>query len=206
MTSMNEYWMNAFSQPQNSHSSVGTMKNGTKSGPTRPQTALAIMLKETTNSSANCARPMTISISQYSRFARIDQASGCSSAFQSVFRLCCAFWIDCATDEAGEVSASIRDQVRKRLADAGNRRRVERDHRVAEGDHQQQLGEAEHVLAGLAPGEHHPDAVPDEQDGRERDEHPVADAEELRLLRGQQAGDGLLDGADRVVAGRAASA
>ena len=47
--------MNALSQPQNSHSSVGTMKNGTKSGPTRAQTALAIMLKETTNISANCA-------------------------------------------------------------------------------------------------------------------------------------------------------
>ena len=52
--------MNAFSQPQKSHSSVGTMKNGTKSGPTRAQTALAIMLNETTNSSANCARPMTM--------------------------------------------------------------------------------------------------------------------------------------------------
>ena len=33
ITSMNEYWMNALSQPQKSHSSVGTMKNGTKSGP-----------------------------------------------------------------------------------------------------------------------------------------------------------------------------
>src|ERR1022692_1996955 len=49
MTNMNEYWMNALSQPQKSHSSWGTMKNGTKSGPTKAQMALAIMLNETTN-------------------------------------------------------------------------------------------------------------------------------------------------------------
>ena len=41
---------------------------------------------------------------------------------------------------------------------------------------EQQLGEAEHVLAGLAPREHHPDAVPGEQDRRERQEQPIADA------------------------------
>ena len=41
-TGMNEYWMNDLSQPQNSQSSFGTMKNGTKIGPSRPQTALAI--------------------------------------------------------------------------------------------------------------------------------------------------------------------
>src|SRR3989454_9380591 len=41
-TGINEYWMNAFSQPQNSQSSFGTMKNGTKIGPSKPQTALAI--------------------------------------------------------------------------------------------------------------------------------------------------------------------
>ena len=38
--------MNALSQPQKTHSRVGTIKNGTKSGPTKLQTALAIMLKE----------------------------------------------------------------------------------------------------------------------------------------------------------------
>ena len=41
-TGMNEYWMKAFSQLQNSQSSFGTMRNGTKIGPSRPQTALAI--------------------------------------------------------------------------------------------------------------------------------------------------------------------
>ena len=44
-TGMNEYWMNDFSQPQNSQSSFGTMKNGTKIGPSSPQTALAISPK-----------------------------------------------------------------------------------------------------------------------------------------------------------------
>ena len=51
---------------------------------------------------------------------------------------------------------------------------------------EQELGEAEHVLAGLAPGEHHPDAVPGEEDGRERQEQPIPDADELRFLRVQQ--------------------
>ena len=44
-TGMNEYWMNDFSQFQNSHSSVGTMKNGMKSGPSSAHTPLAIMPK-----------------------------------------------------------------------------------------------------------------------------------------------------------------
>ena len=47
-TGMNEYWMNDFSQPQNSHSSFGTTKNGTKIGPSRPHTALAIRPKAIT--------------------------------------------------------------------------------------------------------------------------------------------------------------
>src|SRR5581483_4754498 len=96
MTSMNEYCTNAFSQPQNSHSIVGTMKNGTNNGPTRPHTALAIMLNDTTNNSANCASPITISIVQYRRLASSDQASGCCIAFQSVLRFC---WASC-TDRA----------------------------------------------------------------------------------------------------------
>ena len=50
------YWTNALSQPQKSHSSVGTMKNGTKSGPTSAQTALATRLNETTNRSADLLR------------------------------------------------------------------------------------------------------------------------------------------------------
>ena len=33
-----------------------------------------------------------------------------------------------------------------------------------------------------APREHHPDAVPGEQDRRERQEQPIADADELRFL------------------------
>src|SRR6476620_3702462 len=64
MTNMKEYWTNALSQFQNSHSSVGTMKNGTNKGPTSPHTALAIMLNETTNRRANCASPITINIVQ----------------------------------------------------------------------------------------------------------------------------------------------
>src|SRR4051794_29352488 len=94
ITSMKEYCTKALSQPQNSHSSVGTMKNGTNSGPTKPHTPLATMLKDTTNSRANWAMPMNTSIVQYSKLAVSDHASGCSSAFHRVFRDSCAFWTD----------------------------------------------------------------------------------------------------------------
>src|SRR4029077_8917879 len=58
-TGMNEYWMNDFSQPQNSHSSLGTMKNGTKMGPRSPQTALAINPNAITASERAFARAMS---------------------------------------------------------------------------------------------------------------------------------------------------
>src|SRR3954454_450660 len=94
ITGMNEYCTNAFSQFQNSHSRVGTMKKGMNSGPSSAHTADAIIPNDTTNMTANCARPMTINMVQYSRFARMDHGSGCSNAFQSALSVCCASWID----------------------------------------------------------------------------------------------------------------
>ena len=58
-TGMNEYWMNDFSQPQNSQSSFGTMKNGTKIGPSSPQTALAIRPNAITASDSALARAIS---------------------------------------------------------------------------------------------------------------------------------------------------
>ena len=52
-------------------------------------------------------------------------------------------------DEVGEIARLVRDEVGERDADAGDRRLVVRDHRVAERDDEQELGEAEHVLARL---------------------------------------------------------
>src|SRR6266566_5436283 len=76
ITGMNEYWMNALNQDQNRKSSLGTMKNGTKIGPTRAHTALANNTNGTTASETTFASVTTISSSQYIRLARIDQASG----------------------------------------------------------------------------------------------------------------------------------
>ena len=59
------------------------MKNGTKIGPTSAQTALAINPNATTASDRTFASVMTISSSQYSRFARIDHASGWTNCCQS---------------------------------------------------------------------------------------------------------------------------
>jgi hypothetical protein len=49
----------------------------------------------------------------------------------------------------------------------GSGRLVERDQRVAERDEQQQLGEVEHLVAEPSSREHHPDAVPGDDDRRE---------------------------------------
>src|SRR5205807_7332140 len=85
-TGTNEYWTNALNQDQNSQSSFGTMKNGTKIGPTNAHTALAISPKATIASETTLARVTMIKRSQYSRFARIDQASGCTKWFHSSSR------------------------------------------------------------------------------------------------------------------------
>src|SRR5882762_10437015 len=63
-TGMNEYWMNDLSQPQNSQSSFGTIKNGTKIGPSRPHTALAMRPNAITASDNAFARAMRTSTVQ----------------------------------------------------------------------------------------------------------------------------------------------
>src|SRR5213075_178186 len=83
---MNEYWMNALNHDQNSQSNLGTMKNGTNSGPTSAHTALAIRPNATTASETVFAIPTTSSRTQYSRLARIDQASGGTKWLQSSSR------------------------------------------------------------------------------------------------------------------------
>src|SRR3990170_8778619 len=75
-TGMNEYWINALNHDQNNQSSLGTMKNGTKIGPSSAHTALAMSPNATIASEMTFASVTTISSSQYRRLARIDQASG----------------------------------------------------------------------------------------------------------------------------------
>src|SRR6267142_5112775 len=76
-TGMKEYWMNDFNQPQNNQSSFGTMKNGTKIGPSSAHTAEAIRPNEITARDNPFATATSSSTVQYMRLARIDQASGC---------------------------------------------------------------------------------------------------------------------------------
>src|SRR5579864_9451824 len=83
ITGMNEYWTNALNHDQNSQSSFGTMKNGTKIGPTSAHTALAMRPNATTASEMTFASVTTIRSSQYSRLARIDHASGWMKSCQS---------------------------------------------------------------------------------------------------------------------------
>src|SRR5436309_6410379 len=75
-TGMNEYWMNALSHDQNRKSSFGTMKNGTKIGPSRAHTALAMSPKAMIASEMTLASVITMRSSQYSRLASRDHASG----------------------------------------------------------------------------------------------------------------------------------
>src|ERR1700733_2930850 len=83
ITGMNEYCINAFNHDQKSQSSFGTMKNGTKIGPTKVQTALAIKPNATTASEMTFASVTTIRSSQYSKLARIAHASGWTKSCQS---------------------------------------------------------------------------------------------------------------------------
>src|SRR6266849_6197640 len=76
ITGMNEYCTNALNHDQNNQSSFGTMKKGTKIGPTSVHTALAIKPNATTASEMTFAIVTKIRRSQYKRLARIDQASG----------------------------------------------------------------------------------------------------------------------------------
>ena len=76
ITGMNEYWMKALNHDQKSQSSFGTMKNGTKIGPTSAHTALAIRPNATTANDTTFAIVTKIRSSQYKRLAKMDQASG----------------------------------------------------------------------------------------------------------------------------------
>ena len=71
--------MNALNQDQNSQSSFGTMKNGTKIGPTSAQIALAISPKATIASEIALASVTAMSSSQYNKLARMDHVSGCTN-------------------------------------------------------------------------------------------------------------------------------
>src|SRR5687768_16305604 len=75
-TGMNEYWTNDLNHDQNSQSIFGTIKKGTKMGPSSAHTALAMSPNATIASEITLAMVTKIRSSQYRRFARIDHASG----------------------------------------------------------------------------------------------------------------------------------
>ena len=83
---------------------------------------------------------------------------------------------------------------------SGNRRLVEGDHRVAERDHEQQPREAD--IWSSACREASIIRMPCQLSTMVANDRnmPQPDAQELRLVREQQARDGLLHGGDRVVA------
>ena len=86
----------------------------------------------------------------------------------------------------------------KETPNARQRRLVEGDQRVAKRDEHEQLGEVEHLVAKAVVREHHPDALPGDQDGGERQEQTVAEAQELRFVDRQQVRDRLLHGGQKV--------
>ena len=188
--------MNAFNHDQNSQSSFGTMKNGTKIGPSRAQTALAIRPKATMASEMHLRerdddqhQPVE-QIGEDRPGVRLDEVR------PELIEMIEHQLEGSRVEDVGEVVGLVGDQVAERDADAGDRRLVERDQRVAERDEQQQLGEAEQLVPEALLTQHHPDAVPRDQNRGEREEQRVAEAQELRLVGRQQLGDRLLDGRD----------
>src|SRR5581483_10315592 len=75
-TGRNEYWRNALNHDQNNQSSFGTIRNGTKIGPSNAHTALAIRPNATIASERTLAMVTAINNNQYRRFARIAHVSG----------------------------------------------------------------------------------------------------------------------------------
>ena len=128
------------------------MKNGTKIGPTSAHTALAISPNATTASDTTFASVTTISKSQYSRFARIDQASGWTKRCHKLVEMIERQFQRSRVQNVREAVRLIGDQVAERHADAGNRRLIERDQGVAERDEQQQLRKVEEMIAHASPG------------------------------------------------------
>src|SRR5688500_10405945 len=101
-------------------------------------------------------------------------------------------------EHALEVERLVGDQITERHTDTRQPRLVERDERVAERYEEQELGEAEYLLAEPVVREHHPDALPADADRRARQEERVTEPEELRLVHRQQVRDRLLDGRQEV--------
>src|SRR5688500_11594224 len=81
-----------------------------------------------------------------------------------------------------EVAGLIGEQVAERHANAAQRAPSAGDEGGAERDEKEELREIEHLLAETVMREHHSDAVPGNQDGGERDEEPVTELEEYRLV------------------------
>ncbi len=96
-------------------------------------------------------------------------------------------------ENALEVVHLVSNQIAEGHSESRNRRLVERDHGVSEGDEQQQLCEVEHLLAQAIAREHHLDAMPRNDDRRQRHKQPVPETQELRFMDCQQVGDRLLD-------------
>ena len=118
-TGMNEYWMNAFSQFQNSHSSVGTMKNGTNSGPSKRTDGARDhaerhdeQQRELRQADDDQHRPVE-QVRQNRPGVRLLERvpEACSG-------VCCAFCTDRALSDARQVGGLVRDQVRERTTDA----------------------------------------------------------------------------------------
>ena len=167
-TGMNEYWMKDFSQPQNSQSSL---RHDEERHEDRPEQRAHGARDQPEGDDRQRQRLRDRDEQQHRPVEQIREDGPGVRLHEVVGQL-----VEVAVDvvertrlqHALEVERLVRDQVAERHAEARNRRLVERDHRVAERHEQQQLGELEHLVAQAVVGEHHPHALPADDDGRER--------------------------------------
>ena len=146
-TGMNEYWMNDFSHPQNSQSSFGTMKNGTKIGPSSAADGAGDQAegddreRQRFRERDREAEPSSTAGSRES-----TTASGCMKWSAQLVEVAIDIVEGAGFETSLEVVRLIGDQVAERHADPWQWCLIERDQGVAERDEEQQLGEVEHLL------------------------------------------------------------
>src|ERR671918_629917 len=92
-----------------------------------------------------------------------------------------------------KVKRLVGDEIAERHPDSWQRRLVERNERVAQGHDKQQLRKLKHRVTKALTREHHLDAMPRQDDRRQGQKQPMAEAKELRLVRQQKTRDRLLN-------------
>ena len=149
ITRMNEYWMNALSQPQKIHSSVGTMKNGTNSGPTKRTDGARDHAEGHDEEERELRQADDEEHRPVEQVRENRPGVGLVERVPQRVEVLLRDWIDRALTRFARYTAWSVIRFENEMPRPGIGELVVGDHRVAERDDEQEPGKAEHVLARL---------------------------------------------------------